>query len=228
MPEYKSRFTAAFCFLEFLQEMTNQFDISKVAAFDAATLEHLLRQEEALLSGHFRLSSGLHSDTYVQCARFLRRPDLAAPAAAALAVQIEAAGLKPDVVVGPAMGGVVIGYELARQLRVPGIFTERDADGQMTLRRGFTIEPGEKVIIAEDVVTTGKSTLEVAKVLRAMGAEVLAVASLIDRTGGKGGLDFPHFALLPVVAATFAPESCPLCAAGVPVVKPGSRPEKAF
>jgi orotate phosphoribosyltransferase len=214
--------------LDFLQEMTNQLDISKVAAFDATTLEHLLRQEEALLSGHFRLSSGLHSDTYVQCARFLRRPDLAAPAAAALAVQIEAAGLKPDVVVGPAMGGVVIGYELARQLRVPGIFTERDADGQMTLRRGFTIEPGEKVIIAEDVVTTGKSTLEVAKVLRAMGAEVLAVASLIDRTGGKGGLDFPHFALLPVVAATFAPESCPLCAAGVPVVKPGSRPEKAF
>ena len=208
--------------------MTNQLDISKVAAFDATTLEHLLRQEEALLSGHFRLSSGLHSDTYVQCARFLRRPDLAAPAAAALAVQIEAAGLKPDVVVGPAMGGVVIGYELARQLRVPGIFTERDADGQMTLRRGFTIEPGEKVVIAEDVVTTGKSTLEVAKVLRAMGAEVLAVASLIDRTGGKGGLDFPHFALLPVAAATFAPESCPLCAAGVPVVKPGSRPEKAF
>lgn len=208
--------------------MTNQLDTSKVAAFDAATLEHLLRKEDALLSGHFRLSSGLHSDTYVQCARFLRRPDLAAPAAAALAVQIEAAGLKPDVVVGPAMGGVVIGYELARQMRVPGIFTERDADGQMTLRRGFTIEPGEKVIIAEDVVTTGKSTLEVAKVLRAMGAEVLAVASLIDRTGGKGGLDFPHFALLPVVAATFAPESCPLCAAGVPVVKPGSRPEKAF
>ena len=208
--------------------MTDQSYTSSITAFDAATLEHLLRQEDALLSGHFRLSSGLHSDTYVQCARFLRRPDLAAPAAAGLAVQLEAAGLKPDVVVGPAMGGVVIGYELARQLRVPGIFTERDADGQMTLRRGFTIEPGEKVVIAEDVVTTGKSTLEVAKVLRAMGAEVLAVASLIDRTGGKGGLDFPHFALLSVQAATFAPEGCPLCAAGVPVVKPGSRPEKAF
>ena len=208
--------------------MTDQFYTSSITAFDATTLEHLLRQEDALLSGHFRLSSGLHSDTYVQCARFLRRPDLAGPAAAALAIQLEAAGLKPDVVVGPAMGGVVIGYELARQLRVPGIFTERDADGQMTLRRGFTIEPGEKVVIAEDVVTTGKSTLEVAKVLRAMGAEVLAVASLIDRTGGKGGLDFPHFALLQVQAATFAPESCPLCAAGVPVVKPGSRPEKAF
>jgi orotate phosphoribosyltransferase len=126
------------------------------------------------------------------------------------------------------MGGVVIGYELARQLGVPGIFTERDADGQMALRRGFTVTPGERIIIAEDVVTTGKSTLEVARVLREMGAEVLAVASLIDRTGGQGGLDFPHFALLPVQAAAFAPESCPLCAAGVPVVKPGSRPEKAF
>jgi orotate phosphoribosyltransferase len=205
--------------------MTDHLFISSINAFDAATLEHLLRQEEALLSGHFRLSSGLHSDTYVQCARFLRRPDLAGPAAAALAVQLEAAGLKPDVVVGPAMGGVVIGYELARQLRVPGIFTERDADGQMTLRRGFTIEPGERIIIAEEVVTTGKSTLEVAKVLREMGAEVLAVASLIDRTGGQGGLNFPHFALLQVQAATYAPEACPLCAAGVPVVKPGSRPD---
>ncbi|WP_206599800.1 orotate phosphoribosyltransferase [Hymenobacter glacialis] len=181
-------------------------------ALDAERVEQQLRQEDALLRGHFRLSSGLHSDTYVQCARFLCRPELAAPAAAALAGQIKAAGLQPDSVVGPAMGGVVIGYELARQLGVPGIFTERDADGQMTLRRGFTIEPGEKIIIAEDVVTTGKSTLEVAKVLRAMGAEVLAVASLIDRTGGNGGLDFPHFALLSVQAATFAPENCPLCA----------------
>ena len=208
--------------------MTNSTETVISTIFDASVLEQQLQQEDALLRGHFRLSSGLHSDTYVQCARYLRRPELAAAATAALAARIQTAGLRPDVVVGPAMGGVVIGYELARQLGVPGIFTERDADGQMTLRRGFTIEPGEKVIIAEDVVTTGKSTLEVAKVLRSMGAEVLAVASLIDRTGGNGGLDFPHFALLPVVAATFAPESCPLCAAGVPVVKPGSRPEKAF
>ncbi|MBF9238608.1 orotate phosphoribosyltransferase [Hymenobacter sp. BT683] len=208
--------------------MTSSPDTTSSTALDSGLLEQQLRQEYALLRGHFRLSSGLHSDTYVQCARFLRRPDLAAPAAAALAAQIRAAGLQADVVVGPAMGGVVIAYELARQLGVPGIFTERDADGQMTLRRGFTIEPGDKIIIAEDVVTTGKSTLEVAKVLRAMGAEVLAVASLIDRTGGKGGLDFPHFALLSVAAATFTPETCPLCAAGEPVVKPGSRPEKAF
>ena len=206
--------------------MTNSTETA--TTLDASLLEQQLLREDALLRGHFRLSSGLHSDTYVQCARYLRRPALAAPAAAALAAQVEAAGLKPDVVVGPAMGGVVIGYELARQLGVPGIFTERDADGQMTLRRGFTIEPGEKVVIAEDVVTTGKSTLEVASLLCSMGAEVLAVASLIDRTDGKGGLNFPHFALLSVRAATFTPENCPLCAAGLPVVKPGSRPEKAF
>ncbi len=185
-------------------------------------------QEDALLRGHFRLSSGLHSDTYVQCARFLRRPDLAGPAAAELAEQLRAAGLQPDLVVGPAMGGVVIGYELARQLGVPGIFTERDDSGQMTLRRGFTVEPGQKIVIAEDVVTTGKSTNEVARVLEGLGAKVLAVASLIDRTGGKAELTFPNFALLSVTAATYAPDDCPLCRAGIPVVKPGSRPEKAF
>jgi orotate phosphoribosyltransferase len=196
--------------------------------FTAATLEQQLLREDALLRGHFRLSSGLHSDTYVQCARFLRRPDLAEPAAAELARQIREAGLQPDLVVGPAMGGVVIGYELARQLGVPGIFTERDESGQMTLRRGFTISPGEKVVIAEDVVTTGKSTNEVARVLAGLGAKVLAVASLIDRTGAQAALNFPNFALLPVTAATYAPDDCPLCRAGIPVVKPGSRPEKAF
>ena len=194
----------------------------------AETLAQQLRQEEALLAGHFRLSSGLHSDTYVQCARFLRRPELAGPACAELAAQIRDAGLQADVVVGPAMGGIVIGYELARQLGVPGIFTERDADGQMSLRRGFTLAPGDRVIIAEDVVTTGKSTLEVARLLTDLGAEVLAVASLIDRTGGAAGLPFPSFALLPVTSAVYKPDDCPLCAAGVPVVKPGSRPEKAF
>ena len=189
------------------------------------TLEAQLRAEDALLTGHFKLSSGLHSDTYVQCARFLRKPELAAPACATLAAQLRAAGLQPDVVVGPAMGGIVIGYELARQLAVPGIFTERDADGNMTLRRGFILEKGDKVVIAEDVVTTGKSTLEVAKVLTGLGAEVLAVASLIDRTGGTAELPFPHFALLEVHAAVFAADAVPTHLAGVPAVKPGSRPE---
>jgi orotate phosphoribosyltransferase len=197
-------------------------------SFASQTLEQQLRQEDALLRGHFRLSSGLHSDTYVQCARFLRRPDLAEPAARQLADLIRQAGLAPDLVVGPAMGGVVIGYELARQLGVPGIFTERDEAGQMTLRRGFTVEAGQKIVIAEDVVTTGKSTNEVARLLTALGAKVLAVASLIDRTGGEASLSFPNFALLPVTAATYAPDECPLCRAGIPVVKPGSRPDKAF
>ncbi|SES80250.1 orotate phosphoribosyltransferase [Hymenobacter actinosclerus] len=196
--------------------------------FTPENLEQQLLREHALLRGHFRLSSGLHSDTYVQCARFLRRPELAAPAAAELARQLRAAGFAPDLVVGPAMGGVVMGYELARQLEVPGIFTERDENGQMSLRRGFTIEPGQQIIIAEDVVTTGKSTNEVARLLTELGGKVLAVASLIDRTGGNAALNFPNFALLPVTAATYAPDDCPLCRAGVPVVKPGSRPEKAF
>lgn len=207
--------------------MVNRVEFVSMEPYPVVTaelLEQQLRQEGALLTGHFKLSSGLHSDTYVQCARFLRRPELAAPACATLAAQVHAAGLVPDVVVGPAMGGVVIGYELARQLGVPGIFTERGPDAQMTLRRGFAVAPGERVVIAEDVVTTGKSTLEVADVLRSLGAEVLAVASLIDRTGGAA-LPFPHFALLKVNAAVFAADAVPPHLAGVPAVKPGSRPD---
>ncbi|GAA4502714.1 orotate phosphoribosyltransferase [Hymenobacter ginsengisoli] len=195
------------------------------AAEVAAILEAQLRAEGALLNGHFKLSSGLHSDTYVQCARFLRKPDLAAPAMAVLAQRLREAGLVPDTVVGPAMGGVVVSYELARQLGVPSLFTERDANGEMTLRRGFTLSPGERVVIAEDVVTTGKSTLEVARVLKGMGVEVLAVASLIDRTNGKADLPFPNFALLPVQAAVFAADAVPERLAGIPAVKPGSRPD---
>ena len=187
------------------------------AAEVATILEAQLREESALLSGHFKLSSGLHSDTYVQC--------LAAPAMAVLAQRLREAGLVPDVVVGPAMGGVVVSYELARQLGVPSLFTERDANGEMTLRRGFTLSPGERVVIAEDVVTTGKSTLEVARVLEQMGVEVLAVASLIDRTSGKAGLPFPNFALLPVQAAVFAADAVPAHLAGTPAIKPGSRPD---
>jgi len=195
------------------------------AAEVATILEAQLREEGALLNGHFKLSSGLHSDTYVQCARFLRKPELAAPAMAVLAKRLRDAGLTPDTVVGPAMGGVVVSYELARQLGVPSLFTERDATGEMILRRGFTLAPGERVVIAEDVVTTGKSTLEVARVLGEMGVEVLAVVSLIDRTSGAAQLPFPNFALLPVQAAVFAADAVPERLAGLPAVKPGSRPD---
>jgi orotate phosphoribosyltransferase len=205
--------------------MTKTITPDLTPAAVATILEAQLREEGALLSGHFKLSSGLHSDTYVQCARFLRKPELAAPAMAVLASQLREAGLVPDVVVGPAMGGVVVSYELARQLSVPSLFTERDANGEMILRRGFTLAPGERVVIAEDVVTTGKSTLEVARVLGEMGVEVLAVASLIDRTNGAVQLPFPNFALLPVQAAVFAADAVPAHLAGVPAVKPGSRPD---
>jgi len=206
-------------------QMTNTLTPDLAPAAVATILEAQLREEGALLSGHFKLSSGLHSDTYVQCARFLRKPDLAAPAMAVLASRLREAGLVPDVVVGPAMGGVVVSYELARQLGVPSLFTERDANGEMILRRGFTLTPGERVVIAEDVVTTGKSTLEVARVLSEMGVEVLAVASLIDRTNGAAQLPFPNFALLPVQAAVFAADAVPERLAGIPAVKPGSRPD---
>jgi orotate phosphoribosyltransferase len=205
--------------------MNKQLTPDLPAAEVASILDAQLRAEGALLNGHFKLSSGLHSDTYVQCARFLRKPDLTAPAMAVLAQRLREAGLVPDTVVGPAMGGVVVSYELARQLGVPSLFTERDANGEMTLRRGFTLSPGERVVIAEDVVTTGKSTLEVARVLKEMGVEVLAVASLIDRTNGKAGLPFPNFALLPVQAAVFAADAVPEHLAGIPAVKPGSRPD---
>jgi orotate phosphoribosyltransferase len=217
-----------------LQSMTDVFAIAFMTktitpdltpAAVATILEAQLREEGALLSGHFKLSSGLHSDTYVQCARFLRKPELAAPAMAVLASQLREAGLVPDVVVGPAMGGVVVSYELARQLGVPSLFTERDATGEMILRRGFTLTPGERVVIAEDVVTTGKSTLEVARVLGEMGVEVLAVASLIDRTNGAAQLPFPNFALLSVQAAVFAADAVPEHLAKIPAVKPGSRPD---
>jgi orotate phosphoribosyltransferase len=205
--------------------MTKTITPDLTPAAVATILEAQLREEGALLSGHFKLSSGLHSDTYVQCARFLRKPELAAPAMAVLASQLREAGLVPDVVVGPAMGGVVVSYELARQLGVPSLFTERDANGEMVLRRGFTLTPGERVVIAEDVVTTGKSTLEVARVLGEMGVEVLAVASLIDRTNGAAQLPFPNFALLSVQAAVFAADAVPEHLAGIPAVKPGSRPD---
>jgi len=205
--------------------MTNILTPDLAPAAVATILEAQLREEGALLSGHFKLSSGLHSDTYVQCARFLRKPELAAPAMAVLASRLREAGLVPDTVVGPAMGGVVVSYELARQLGVPSLFTERDATGEMILRRGFTLAPGERVVIAEDVVTTGKSTLEVARVLGEMGVEVLAVVSLIDRTSGAAQLPFPNFALLPVQAAVFAADAVPERLAGIPAVKPGSRPD---
>jgi orotate phosphoribosyltransferase len=174
--------------------------------------------------GHFLLSSGLHSADYLQCALYLARPDRAARAGAMLAEHLRKMSVEPNLVVGPAMGGLIIGHEVARSLGLPYLFTERE-DGRMTLRRGFAVAPGHRVAIIEDVVTTGTSTREVIEILTAAGAEVVAVASLVNRSGKDNPLDpFPYQALLEVSFPTWRSDVCPLCAAGTPIAKPGSRP----
>jgi orotate phosphoribosyltransferase len=174
--------------------------------------------------GHFFLSSGLHSGDYLQCALFLAHPRRAARAGKMLAEAVSAAGLEPQLIVAPAMGGLIIGHETARALDVPFIFTERSG-GTMVLRRGFGFEPGHKVVVVEDVVTTGKSTREVIEILRGLGAEVVGVASMVNRSGVPQPFEpLPSRALLEVEFPTWNPEDCPLCREGVPIAKPGSRP----
>lgn len=189
------------------------------------TLLELLETSGALLRGHFRLSSGLHSPGYVQCARLLEDPARARRAGAELAERLREIGRVPDSVLAPALGGVVIGHEVAAALGVPFRFTER-AGEQMALRRGFELRPGERIVVVEDVVTTGKSTLETAALAEAAGAELLAIAAIIDRSGGRHGFGVPFVSLVELSLPTWPPEQCPLCAAGEgPAVKPGSRPD---
>ena len=174
--------------------------------------------------GHFLLSSGLHSGDYLQCALFLAQPRRAARAGELLAEAIGEAGLEPQLIVAPAMGGLIIGHETARALDIPFIFTER-ADGAMVLRRGFAFEPGQKVVVVEDVVTTGKSTREVIEILRGLGAEIIGVASMVNRSGVPQPFEpLPSRTLLEVEFPTWRQEACPLCGDGVPIAKPGSRP----
>jgi orotate phosphoribosyltransferase len=174
----------------------------------------------ALHRGHFLLSSGLHSDTYFQCARILQYPELARDLGARIA---DMAGDETfDVVVSPALGGMLIGHETARALGRRFVFTERK-DGQMQMRRGFTLEKGEKVLIVEDVVTRGTSVREVMAVVEEQGGSVAGVAAIIDRTGGDADLPLPLQSLARVEVATWSPDDCPLCQAGTPVTKPGSR-----
>ena len=182
----------------------------------------IFRRSGALLEGHFRLSSGLHSPGYLQCALVLQHPREAEALGAALGDLVRALGVQT--VMSPALGGVVIGQEVGRALGVRAIFAER-ADGALTLRRGFSVEPGEKVLIVEDVVTTGGSTRETMDVARAAGAVVVGACAIVDRSGGKQGLDVPFHALLPMDVTTYQPDDCPLCKQGLPVVKPGSRPK---
>jgi len=178
------------------------------------------RSAGALLEGHFRLTSGLHSPGYLQCALVLQHPDLAEACGTAIADRVRSLGAQA--VLSPAIGGIVIGQEVGRALGVRALFAERQ-DGALTLRRGFHLAAGERVLVVEDVITTGGSTRETIDVARAAGAEVIAAASVIDRSGGRQQLDVPYHSLADVSLPTYDPASCPMCAAGQPVVKPGSR-----
>jgi orotate phosphoribosyltransferase len=189
--------------------------------FTSESVLDLFRQTGAYLSGHFRLTSGLHSPEYLQCAKVLQYPAHAESMGKALAAAMQ---VTPDVVVSPAMGGLIIGHEVARAFGVRHVFTERDADRKMVLRRGFAIAPGEKAVVIEDVITTGGSSVEVIELLRGMGAQVIAAGSVIDRSGGKADLGVPRAALATLTVTAYEQSQCPLCAQGVPVVKPGSRP----
>lgn len=195
-----------------------------MTAVTADSVLDRFRQLGALLEGHFRLTSGLHSSGYLQCALVLQHPRDAEACGEAIANHIRTLGVQ--VVLSPALGGIVIGQEVGRALGVRAIFAERQ-DGSLMLRRGFSLDPGEKVLVVEDVVTTGGSTKETIDVARAAGAEVVAAAAIIDRSGGERRIDVPFHALARVSLPTYAPEVCPLCASGVPVVKPGSRTVKA-
>lgn len=183
--------------------------------------EKIFKEAEALLEGHFRLSSGKHSDRYIQCAKVLQFPSQTEKLCQELASRFKDQPV--DVVVGPAMGGIVLAYEVAKQLGVRGIFSERE-NGVMQFRRGFAISPGEKVLVVEDVITTGGSVLEVMDLVRRAGGEVLGVAVLVDRSSGQVDLGVPLESLLSLEVQAFEPEDCPLCQKNMPLVKPGSRP----
>lgn len=179
-----------------------------------------LKEVEALLEGHFLLSSGKHSNRYCQCAKLLQYPDKAEKVLKVVADQLKEVDF--DLVVGPAMGGVVVAYELARQVKKPGIFTER-VDNVMTLRRGFEVKKGQKIIISEDVVTTGKSTMEVVALLEGMGAEVVGLCCIVDRRAKGVEVPFPIYSAVKLEIESFDIDNCPMCKEGTPYIKPGSR-----
>lgn len=183
----------------------------------------LFTESGALLEGHFLLSSGMHSNRYVQCAKLIMHPEKCEEVAKIIADKLRDQSF--DLVVGPAMGGIIIAYEVARALGIPAVFTER-IDGEMTLRRGFQIEPGMKVLIVEDVVTTAKSSMESAKVIEDLGGKVLALASIVDRTAGKK-IPLPLYSAIKLDIESFDKDHCPLCAQNIQLVKPGSRTEKS-
>jgi orotate phosphoribosyltransferase len=186
----------------------------------------LFRSTGAYLQGHFRLTSGLHSSAYLQCALVLQHPEHAEQLGRLLAEELrKSAPGHIGLVVSPALGGLIIGHEVARALGTRFLFTERDASTkQMALRRGFTVTPGEAAVVVEDVITTGGSTHDVVQVLQNAGASVIGAGSIIDRSGGTADVGVPRVALATLQVPAYDPAECPLCREGIPVVKPGSRP----
>jgi orotate phosphoribosyltransferase len=191
-------------------------------------ISELLKSVGAIRQGHFELSSGLHSDTYVQCALVLQYPRHAEQLGTALAAEF--AGMRVDCVVSPALGGVILGHEVARALgtadstkAVPAVFVERDASGSMTLRRGFTIEAGSPVLVVEDVWTTGGSTFETIRVVEEAGGRVVAAGAIIDRSQGRLELPVQAESLVQLDIKSYQADECPLCRTGGIAIKPGSR-----
>lgn len=180
----------------------------------------IFKETGALLEGHFKLTSGLHSGTYFQCAKVFQYPEHAKKICTNIFEYFK--NNEIDVVVSPAIGGIVVGYEVARLLRVKSIFTERK-DGKMTLRRGFKIRKNEKTLIVEDVTTTGGSVQEVIDVLKKKEADIVGIASIVDRSSGKAEFNVPYYSTFQMEVTNYTPENCPLCNADIPLTKPGSR-----
>ncbi|MDR0956684.1 MAG: orotate phosphoribosyltransferase [Endomicrobium sp.] len=185
-------------------------------------LKELFKKNKALLNGHFKLSSGLHSNTYFQSALILQHPKESSKLALKLADKVRKDDIAVEVVVSPAIGGIIIGHEIGRVLNVRAVFAER-VDGELLLRRSFTIDKQERVLVVEDVITTGLSTREVINTIKSIGAEVVGVVSLVDRSAGKVDFGVPRFSLLNFEVKNYKEENCPMCKAGNAIDKPGSR-----
>lgn len=200
-----------------------EYTVTRWHPMNEQAILEIFRENSALLEGHFILSSGLHSDRYIQCALVLQHPRLAERLCAALAAGLR--GLGATAVAAPALGGIIVAHEVARALGARALFTERE-DGTMTLRRGFTLATGEPTLVVEDVITTGGSTRETVACVEKSGGKVVGVGALIDRSGGTVDFGSPRRALLNLAVQNYDPTHCPLCKSGLPAVKPGSRQKK--
>lgn len=190
---------------------------------DESRILEIFDETGVRLTGHFLLTSGRHSDTYMQCAHLFKYPKYSEMISKELADKFS--DIDVDVVVGPALGGIILAYEVSRQMGVPNMFAERDA-GQLTFRRGFEINPGDKVLIVEDVVTTGGSVVEVMDAVREAGGEVVAVGVVVDRSAGNVDFGVPMKSIIAMEIVSYPPTECPICEKGLELVKPGSRKSK--